>query len=82
MGELSEAQKFALDYAPFVVTGPWPWRNGSRMYGIQTVEQDWIRWDLRPNWSAPIRRLIRKGLLTNDDGVYRKPAAMTAQQEG
>ena len=74
--KLSEAQQTALSLAPFILTGPWHshW-DGVRFrptrYGIQTVEQDPMRWMIEQHWPAVTRRLVRKRRLVLDRGVYR-----------
>lgn len=76
---LTTSQETALAHAPFQLTGPWrsKWEGATfrpTRWGIQTVEQEPIRWLLSEGWPATIRRLVKRGLLIRDpQGTYRKP---------
>ncbi len=69
MSKLTAPQKFVLSFAPFILTGPW-YKYGGPQYGIQTVDQEPMRWELNPHWPATIRRLIKRGYLVRSGDVY------------
>lgn len=76
MANLSKAQQdvlaFAREHGDFYITGPWQ-RGllGGSLDGIETVTViPYFAWLLRRNWRAPIKRLVRKGLLIKKGDIY------------
>ena len=77
---LSKAQADALTMLPAEVTGPWFTVAGWKQ-GLQTVDQDPIRWQLRNNWTGPLKRLVRKGLAYRSGGNVYHPTASDFERD-